>query len=78
MVIAELKIDNGQVVGVLMVHPKKFKTGSVGYYGNGKIEMGGKRYQVQVQLVELGTKPGTAETEPPETQKKARRGSRSA
>ncbi len=56
MLTVEIK-DNGQVIGILMAEEKTFKTGSRGYYGNGKIAMGEKRYQIQVQLVEIGSKP---------------------
>jgi hypothetical protein len=55
-IIAELKADNGQLLTVLSVTPKEFKTGSRGYYANQKAEIGGKRYQVQIQLVEVGSK----------------------
>ena len=55
-IIAELKADNGQLLSVLSVTPKEFKTGSRGYYANQKAEIGGKRYQVQIQLVEVGSK----------------------
>lgn len=55
-VIAELKSDAGQLLTVLTVTPKEFKTGSKGYYANQKVEIGGKRYQVQIQLVEIGSK----------------------
>jgi len=55
-IVAELKTDNGQLVTVLTVPPKEFKTGSRGFFGNGKIELDGKRYQVQIQLVEIGSK----------------------
>lgn len=55
-IIAELKSDSNQMLGVLSVMPKEFKTGSRGYYANQKIEIGGKRYQVSVQLVEIGSK----------------------
>ncbi|MBN1147002.1 MAG: hypothetical protein JXA78_07090 [Anaerolineales bacterium] len=54
--IAELKADDGRLLSVLSVTPKEFKTGSRGYYANQKIEIDGKRYQVQVQLVEIGSK----------------------
>jgi hypothetical protein len=54
--IAELKSDSSQMLAVLSVTPKEFKTGSQGYYANQKIEIGGKRYQVQIQLVEIGSK----------------------
>jgi hypothetical protein len=53
---AELKDDKGQVIAVLTVAPKEFKTGSKGFYGNTKIEIDGKRYQTQIQVVEIGSK----------------------
>jgi hypothetical protein len=55
-IVAELKTDSGQLVTVLTVSPKQFKTGSRGFYANGKAELDGKRYQVQIQLVEIGSK----------------------
>jgi hypothetical protein len=58
MITVEFKQD-GQVVGLMTADPKEFKTGSKGYYGNGKITIGEKRFQVQVQLVEIGSKPKT-------------------
>lgn len=36
---------------------KDFKTGSKGFFGQGKMMAGGKNYQVQVQCVEIGSKP---------------------
>jgi hypothetical protein len=46
----------------MTVPPKDFKTGSKGYFTSGKVEVEGKRYQVQVQLVEIGSKsPAKAE-----------------
>jgi len=56
MITVEFKKD-GQMVGLLTADPKEFKTGSKGYFGMGKIQIGEKRYQVQVQLVEIGSKP---------------------
>ena len=53
---AELKDDKGQVIAILAVAPKEFKTGSKGFYGNSKIEIDGKRYQAQIQVVEIGSK----------------------
>jgi len=61
MITVEIKQD-GQVVGMMMAEEKTFKTGSRGFYGNGKIAIGEKRYQVQVQLVEIGSKPKAEET----------------
>ena len=58
-IIAELKSDDGKSLGVLTVAPKNFKTGSRGYYANGKLELDGKRYQLQIQLVEIGSKTAT-------------------
>jgi hypothetical protein len=55
-IVAELKTDAGQLVTVLTVPPKEFKTGSRGFFGNGKVELDGKRYQVQIQMVEIGSK----------------------
>jgi hypothetical protein len=54
--IAEIKTDGNQLLAVLTVTPKEFKTGSRGFYANQKIEIDGKRYQVQIQLVEIGSK----------------------
>jgi hypothetical protein len=62
-IIAEIKTDEGQVLASMALPAKNFKTGSRGYYANGKIEIDGKRYQAQIQLVEIGSKPGTNETE---------------
>jgi hypothetical protein len=53
---AELKVD-GNLVNVQTVQPKDFKTGSKGYYTNGKVEVNGERYQYSVQLVKIGSKP---------------------
>ncbi len=56
-VLVEFKTDSGQPIGVMTAVAKDFKTGSKGFYTNGKLEIEGKRYQVQVQLVEIGSKP---------------------
>jgi hypothetical protein len=49
--------ENDKVVGMLTAAEKLFKTGSRGYFGMSKIQIGEKRYQVQVQVVEIGSKP---------------------
>lgn len=59
--IAEIKTNTGELVSVLSLPPKEFKTGSKGFYANGKVEIEGKRYQVQIQVVEIGSKPKTEE-----------------
>lgn len=56
MLSIEIK-ENGKIVGELSAADKLFKTGSRGFFGMGKIQIGEKRYQVQVQLVEIGSKP---------------------
>jgi hypothetical protein len=56
MLSVEIK-ENEKVVGILTAAEKLFKTGSRGFFGMSKIQIGEKRYQVQVQLVEIGSKP---------------------
>lgn len=58
MLSVEIK-ENDKVVGILQAAEKLFKTGSRGFFGMGKIQIGEKRYQVQVQLVEIGSKSKT-------------------
>lgn len=62
MLTVEIKQDN-QSVAMLMAAEKVFKTGSKGFFGMGKLQIGEKRYQVQVQLVEIGSKPGSTAKE---------------
>ncbi len=59
--IIEIKSPDGKSIGLLTAAPKDFKTGSKGFYGNTKIEIEGKRYQAQVQLVEIGSKAAPKE-----------------
>ena len=50
---------DGKEVGTLLLTAKDFKTGSSGFYGNGKVSLGddaAKGYQAQVQLVKIGSK----------------------
>ena len=44
-----------------IIDKKDFKTGSRGYHGTGKMVAGGKKYQVNIQLVEIGSKPKAKE-----------------
>jgi len=44
----------GGVVGVLVLQPKTFKSGKSGFFGQAKLEIAGKRYQAQAQLVAIG------------------------
>jgi hypothetical protein len=48
--------------GILTVSapPRVFSTGSRGYYGNGKVQApDGTRYQVGINIVEVGSRPGS-------------------
>ncbi len=63
VIIAELKSEDGKLLGVFNVSPKDFKTGSRGFYANGKMEIDGKRYQTQIQLVEIGSKKAAESAE---------------
>ncbi len=36
---------------------KNFKTGSRGYHAQGKMQVGDKRYQINILCVEIGSKP---------------------
>ncbi len=38
------------------MQPKVFKTGKKGFYAQGKITIGGKRYQSQIMMVEIADK----------------------
>ncbi len=55
-IVVEFKTEGGESIGVITASPKGFKTGSKGFYGQGKLEIDGRRHQVQVQLVEIGSK----------------------
>jgi hypothetical protein len=57
--IVEIKTSDGETIASLPLPPKQFKTGSRGFYANGKAEIDGKRYQVQIQVVEIGSKAQT-------------------
>ena len=50
-------IQVGGIRAVFNLNKKDFSTGSKGYHATGKVEAGGKRYQVNIQLVEIGSKP---------------------
>lgn len=54
---AVIKDDAGQVLQVFQFDPKTFKTGSKGYHSQGKVGVNGKRYQANLMLIEIGSKP---------------------
>jgi len=49
-----IRTDDGKEVGILVLKEKVFKSGKAGWFGVGKIEIEGVRYQVQSQLVAIG------------------------
>ncbi len=51
-----IKNEDGKSLAKLVANEKTFSSGSKGFFGQGKIEIDGKRYQAQVQLVEIGSK----------------------
>jgi hypothetical protein len=54
--IVEIKTAEGETIALLTVEAKNFKTGSRGYHGQAKVDYDGKRYQTQLQMVEIGSK----------------------
>jgi hypothetical protein len=62
--IVEIKTAEGQTIALLTVEQKNFKTGSRGYHGQAKVDFDGKRYQTQLQMVEIGSKNTPASEEP--------------
>ena len=46
--------QGGKTVGVLVLADKTFASGKKGWFGQGKIEIDGVRYQAQAQLVRIG------------------------
>ena len=53
---ATIRDNLGQVLQVIELEAKNFKTGSRGYHGHGKVPLNGKRYQANFMLVEIGSK----------------------
>jgi len=49
--------EGAQKLADIGLPEKKFKTGSIGYWASQKIEINGKRYQGQFQLVQIGSRP---------------------
>lgn len=58
--ILELRTPNGESWGTIIAEAKEFKTGSVGFYANGKVAnpKGGAKYQVGANIILIGSKPG--------------------
>jgi hypothetical protein len=58
VLIIEFKTDAGEVWGQLRAEAKEFKTGSVGFYANGKVKnpKNGSAYQVGTNIILIGSK----------------------
>lgn len=54
--------DDDTVLAAMVVPAKEFKTGSVGYFTSEKCALDGGLYQMQVQLVLIGSRTQMAET----------------
>ena len=48
--------EGSQKIADIGLPEKKFSTGSIGYWATQKLDINGKRYQCQFQMVEIGTK----------------------
>jgi hypothetical protein len=48
--------EGSQKIADIGLPEKKFSTGSVGYWATQKLDLNGKRYQCQFQMVEIGSK----------------------
>jgi hypothetical protein len=57
-VIIEVKSPQGDVWGVITASAKEFKTGSKGFYANGKVvnPKSGSRYQIGASVILIGSK----------------------
>lgn len=57
-VLLEVRTPSGEVWGQIMAPYKEFKTGSTGYYANGKLidPKTGNRFQVGCNIILIGSK----------------------
>jgi len=49
--------EGSEKLGEVGLGEKVFSTGSRGYYASAKLEVHGKRYQLNFQLIEIGSRP---------------------
>lgn len=57
MVIVELRDASGNILGVLTAQETEFSTGSTGLRANGKVQIDGAKYQCNVNIIKIGSKP---------------------
>jgi hypothetical protein len=48
---------NGETHDIMISEERKFSTGSTGFNASGKMEFKGKRYQIGINVIEIGSKP---------------------
>jgi hypothetical protein len=54
---AKVTIEVAGGIAAIVAEPRQFKTGSRGFYGQGKVQgTDGRRFQVSVNIVEIGSK----------------------
>ncbi len=59
--VAKITVEVPGGTGTFLAEPRTFKTGSRGFYGQGKIQgADGRRFQVSINIVEIGSKPQAA------------------
>jgi len=56
-ILVKLSDSEGQFLSLFTAAAKVFSTGSVGFHATGKLAVGEKKYQVNVQIIEIGSKP---------------------
>ena len=56
-----IKDNSGQEWGKVITYEKIFSSGSIGYYGNGKVENpeSHERYQLGINITLIGSKPSS-------------------
>ncbi len=58
---AKVTIEVAGATETIIAEVKQFKTGSRGYYGQGKVQAAdGRRFQVSINIVEIGSKGKSA------------------
>ena len=53
---ARIMMETGEIAQVISLEPKVFKTGNTGFYGFGKVNLDGGRYQASFVLAKINTK----------------------
>lgn len=54
---AKVTIEVAGTIETIFAAPKQFRTGSSGFYGQGKVKAAdGRRFQVTINIVEIGSK----------------------